>query len=90
MTLDDFNAIAWRDFVLFAWAEPNIRAQFTAATGLRVTPATSPIDVLVDDATGATASVLTKFVEWVTREHWGIEHAPLAYQHAIANKEAKT
>lgn len=77
MTQDDFNTIAWRDFIDWAWNTPEMRAQFTAKTGVEIQAVTTGRD-------------LTKFIEWVTREHWGLEQAPVAYQAEIAAREAKT
>ena len=86
MTPDDFNTIAWRDFLLWAWNEPDMRAQFTAKTGVEIQGVTSPINAAIDAATGASKSLASQFIEWATREHWGVEDAPLAYQKAIASK----
>ena len=86
MTLDDINTLAWRDFLLWAWNEPEMRTQFTAKTGLDIQAVTSPINAAIDMATGANASVAAQFIEWATCEHWGLEHAPAAYQKAIAAK----
>lgn len=88
MTLDDFNMIAWRDFLVWAWNEPEMRAQFTAKTGIAIQTVTAPIDAAIDAATGASKSVASRFIEWATRDHWGLEHAPVAYQKAITTKEA--
>lgn len=78
---DAVNGIMWAGFVQFAFGEPGFREAFTAATGLTFPkPATTPIDALVDNACGVHNAVLAKFVEWVTREHWGIEYAPKAYR----------
>jgi hypothetical protein len=88
MSLDDFNMIAWRDFLVWAWNEPEMRAQFTAKTGVEIRAVTAPIDAAIDAATGASRSVASRFIEWATREHWGVEHAPLAYQKALANQSA--
>ena len=89
MTSDDINTIAWRDFITWAWNEPEMRAQFTAKTGLDIQAVTSPINAAIDAATGANTSVLARFIEWATCEHWGLEHAPAAYQKAIANKNTR-
>jgi hypothetical protein len=88
MTLDDFNTIAWRDFLVWAWNEPEMRALFTAKTGIEIQAITAPIDAAIDAVTGASKSVAARFIEWATREHWGVEHAPLAYQKALANQSA--
>jgi hypothetical protein len=86
VTRDDLNAIGWRDFLLWAWSEPQMRAQFTAATGTEIR-AVTPIDTAIDAATGAGGKLVAQFIEWATREHWGLEHAPEAYQQAIAIKQ---
>lgn len=85
MTPDDFNVIAWRDFLVWAWNEPEMRDQFTAATGIEIQAITAPIDAAIDAATGANKSVAARFIEWATLEHWGIEYAPVAYQKAITS-----
>ena len=90
MTQDDFNTIAWRDFLMWAWNEPEMRALFTAKTGIEIQAVTAPINAAIDAATGASKSLAAQFIEWATREHWGIEHAPVAYQKAITGKEART
>lgn len=90
MTIDDINTIAWRDFLLWAWNQPEMRDQFAAKTGVVIQHVTSPIEAAIDAATGARESVATRFIEWATCEHWGIEHAPLAYQKAVRTKEKRT
>jgi hypothetical protein len=85
VTLDDFNTIAWRDFLTWAWSEPEMREQFTIATGVEIRSVRAPIDAAIDAATGASESVAARFIAGATREHWGVEHAPKAYQKAIAS-----
>lgn len=89
VTFEDLNTAAWRDFILWAWSEPEMRGQFTAKTGVEVRPVTSPIDAAIDAATGVNRSVAAQFIEWATREHWGLEHAPAAYRKTLAAKEAQ-
>ena len=86
MTKDDFNTIAWRDFLLWAWNEPEMREQFIAKTGVEIRSVTAPINAAIDAATGASKSLASQFIEWATCEHWGVEHAPAAYQQALAAK----
>lgn len=88
MTADDLNAIGWHDFLLWAWSEPEMRAQFTAKTGIEIESVTAPINAAIDAATGARDSVAARFIEWATCEHWGLEHAPAAYRHALKKKGA--
>ncbi len=58
MTSDEFDAIAWHDFVLWAWAEPSMCAAFMKDTGLTLRGAylkagkdLSPIERMIDAAT---------------------------------------
>ena len=85
-TVDDLNTIAWRDFLLWAWNEPEMRQQFAAKTGVDMQVATSPINAAIDAATGVRESVAAQFIEWATREHWGLEHAPTAYVRTLAQE----
>lgn len=89
MTADDFNAIAWHDFLLWAWNEPEMRAQFTAKTGIEIQSVTAPINAAIDVATERHESIAARFIEWATREHWGIEHAPAAYRKKLADNEVQ-
>jgi hypothetical protein len=88
MTIDEFHTLAWRDFILFAFAEEDIRIAFTRATGVPLPlPAATPVQAMVDAATGAGGDVLEQFVEWVTRNLWGIDEAPVAYQQHLKHRE---
>lgn len=89
MTQDEFNTIAWSDFILWAWNEPEMRTQFTAKTGIEIQHITSPINAAIDAATGAlpNKSLAASFIQWATREHWGVEHAPAAYQKMLVDKK---
>jgi hypothetical protein len=86
MTPDDFNTLAWRDFLLWAWNEPEMRTQFTAKTGVEIGAVTAPINAAIDAATGASKSLASQFIEWATCEQWGVEQAPVAYQKVLAAK----
>lgn len=88
MTQDEFNAIAWRDFIMWAWNDPKMRDEFTATTGLKIPGVTTPINAAIDAATGARKIPAAKFIEWATREHWGLEQAPAAYRESLT-PEAK-
>jgi hypothetical protein len=90
VTPEDFNTIGWRDFLIWAWNEPEMRTQFTAKTGIEIQTVTAPINAAIDAATGATTSLAARFIEWATLEHWGIEHAPAAYRKALAAEARRT
>ncbi len=84
MTGDEFNTLAWRDFVMFAWQQDEMRRAFTASTGVTLPSGSrTPIEAMVDEATGAQADALAAFMRWVTVEHWGLEHAPQTYRDEI-------
>ena len=87
---EDLHTIAWHDFILWAWNEPEMREQFTAKTGVEIRSVTAPINAAIDAATGASKSLAAQFIEWATREHWGVEHAPIAYQKAITEKGTRS
>jgi hypothetical protein len=79
MTQDEFNEIAWRDFVLFSWAQEGAHAAFRGATGRPQRSMTkSPLDLLIDKAVGAAEDdqYMAEFVDWVTKNHWGESYAP--------------
>ncbi len=83
MTKDDFAAIMWAGFVQWAASEPYMRAAFKDGTGLvLLPPPATPIEAMVDEATGAARNTAA-FIEWVTREHWGLDEAPQSYRNAL-------
>lgn len=76
----------WPDFLLWAIGNKEIREEFTTATGLVISPARSPIEAMIDKATGYGADVAAWFIEWVTVEIYGIEAAPAAYRAELARR----
>lgn len=76
--------IMWPSFIDLAWRDPDARKEFTAATGTILDEQRSPMARMIDDATGYGDSVVAKFVEWMTVEHYGVEYAPRAVRVAIA------
>jgi len=89
MTLDEFNTIAWRDFILFAYCEESLRKAFAEATGIRFLPSPkNALEAMIDQATNAGDETLRAFVRWVTETQWGIEYAPEAYRAEICEARA--
>ena len=86
MTQDEFNQVMWGCFLLWAYDDADTHAAFSAATGLVLTEPRDAIARLVDNATGYRASVLDRYVEWVTETLWGLEFAPKAYQDELAKR----
>ena len=74
----------WGSFVGWAWSEPKMRAAFTKDTGIVLSGSTarSPLDAMIDTATGRADHEAHEFVKWVTREHWGMDYAPAAFRAA--------
>lgn len=72
MSQDAFSTLAWSAFVNWAWDSQDLREEFHAATGVAPNRA---------DRVAA-----EHFVEWATREHYGLEYAPRAYQQALLEK----
>lgn len=77
-----FNEIAWRDFITFAFDQPEARAAFEAESGMKWRSApSSPLDAMIDKATGydaqsAADEYVKAFTLWATRTQWGVEYAP--------------
>jgi len=75
--------LAFRDFVMFAWEDKKMRAEFERETGMKRTPApTSPLEVMVDEATGVHSEYANAFFAWAVKQ-WGDEDDP-EYQAAVA------
>jgi hypothetical protein len=82
-----YEAVAnymWPAFIASAWASAEIRKAFTEATGVKLDQPRSPMEMLVDKATGYRDTSVAKFIEWTTVELYGIEYAPKAVREAIA------
>lgn len=78
LTQDEFNQIAWRDFVDWAAREQGMVDAFNAATGRHYRKLFfSPNDAQLKEDTEA-------FVRWVTENHWGLDYAPKSYQAAVS------
>ena len=89
ITYDDFAAISWASFVSFAFRTPGFRDAFVADGGKLAKPATSPIDHMIDAATGHVESEIADFVLWATRKHFGMRYAPRGYRDSVASKRKR-
>ncbi len=66
------KSFAWRDCLTWAIAEPQVLAEYTRDTGATIMPApTSPIERMVDDATGAQRKSVEDFMAWFNVNIWG-------------------
>jgi len=87
MIEDDFNTLAWRDFIIYASRSREMREAFTQETGISLsTGPCSDVEKMRAATVGTPVVVFERFVEWVTVQHWGLEHAPKAYQDALAQR----
>jgi len=62
---------AWLGSIRFALGKPEIMQAFTEDTGVAWVPARSPIDKLIDEATGADVNFLKAFIRWHNKHVWG-------------------
>lgn len=84
---DELKQIFWASFVQWAANDPDMRAAFTKATGVTITfkvePGTSR-EVIEEELRNR----MHHLVEWATREHYGLEHAPKAYRDHVEGKKS--
>lgn len=62
---------AWASALAWAAGEASIVEAFTEQTGMKIAVARSPLDRMIDDATGANEAVARRFVEWFNETIWG-------------------
>ncbi len=70
---DPLMAIAWLSFLRVSIQQPQVIAAYEAERGRPFTFARmrSPIERMIDDATGFTDSELDDFIDWLNEEVWG-------------------
>jgi hypothetical protein len=73
MPRDTLLQIAWVDGLRWALGEPGIVAAFREKTGNRWQPAKTPLDRMVDAATGADLEFVKAFAAWFNEHIWGQE-----------------
>ena len=61
----------WMDCLHWALGEPEIVARFKEETGRNWSPATTPAEKLIDEATGAGRAFVEAFVPWFNANVWG-------------------
>lgn len=77
-SMDDLHAIGWRDFISFAWNEPDMRRGFEKDTGHKLAPPARPgsLEAMIDKATGKDVDDVTSFMAWATDRWYGWDHVP--------------
>lgn len=64
-------APAWYGSLRFALGRDDIMAAFREATGNQWKPARTPLDSMIDDATGASLAFIRAFAKWHNENIWG-------------------
>lgn len=67
----DFMVGAWLSCLQWAIGVDDIRASFEQETGMRFVRARTPIDSMIDEATGIHEAYIRQFVEWFNVNIWG-------------------
>lgn len=62
---------AWLSCLSWAMTEPEILAAFRQDTGHAWAPGRTPLDRMVDEATGADKAFLEAFAAWMNVHVWG-------------------
>ena len=74
---DILAAVAYRDCLLWAVTQDDITAHFTLDTGMALPiQARTPLDMLIDQATGYDAGFARAFVAWFNTHVWGEDDVP--------------
>jgi len=68
---------AWLGCIHWAIGEADVMRAFEAETGLRYSPAKTPLDRAIDQATGYSEDFLRQFIEWANVNVWGPMDGPL-------------
>lgn len=66
-------AAGWLGALRFALGREDILAAFRADTGNQWQPGQTPIDRMIDEATGAGADFFRAFLPWFNENVWGSE-----------------
>ena len=75
-TDDPLMLAAWVDCLRWAIQEPYIIKWFRAETGNQWTPGLTPIESMIDDATGVAHDFIVSFVVWFNFNVWGQANEP--------------
>ena len=69
------NIATWTGFLNFTIGEERLHREFEEATGTKIPAAPkSPIEAMIDKATGYQESWIMPFIVWVTETYWGDEN----------------
>lgn len=68
---DNIVTPMWAASVLYSSRNDEIARRFQEDTGCRYRPASSPLEAMIDDATGMNERLAAQFVRWHNRYIWG-------------------
>lgn len=66
-------AQAWVDCLRWSVTEPEILAAFRQATGSDYSPGATPIERMIDQATGRDREFVERYIAWFHENVWGEE-----------------
>jgi hypothetical protein len=70
---DSLMAQAWVDCLRYTISEPEALAAFHTDTGSTCTPGCTPIDRMIDEATGREREFVEQYLAWFNENVWGEE-----------------
>lgn len=76
--LDLINETGWANFITWAFEQPQMREVFEASCNCAFPR--NEIEDEIDRATGNDLDLLSRFIVYMTIEHWGLEHAPRVFK----------
>lgn len=77
-TMEDLQALAWRDFITWAYSHDPMREQFEQDTGHKLGSRVAPgsLEAMIDEATGKAADDAMAFTAWATDRWFGWDGLP--------------
>ena len=74
-TGEEYMAGAWFALVLYAYDQASFRLEFKKETGIDIVNVVKSqgINAMIDKATGFQVVALAKWLDWVTKNLWGID-----------------
>lgn len=67
----EYMTPAWIGCLSWAIDTPEIVEAFREESGIKWTPGRSPLDRMIDEATGADAKFIEAFIRWANVNVWG-------------------
>lgn len=83
---DAIKQVFWASFIQWAGNDRAMQDAFTDATGIALTFRVEQMSR--EEIEAQLTARMHKFIEWATREHYGLEHAPKAYRDHVEAKKS--